>query len=58
VNDFIPEHVRAYVYRVLLALLPILVVLGVVTSSTVPLIIVLVEAVLGLGLAVANTSTD
>jgi hypothetical protein len=51
------ENVRAYIYRVTLAALPLLTAYGVVSESKVPLIIGLVAAVLNVGLATANTST-
>lgn len=52
------ENVRAYIYRVSLALLPILTVYGVVEESKAPLIIAAVAAILNVGLAVKNTSTE
>ena len=55
-----PEHVRAYIYRVLTALVPLLVAYGVVTEGTVGLWLQLAGAVLavgGTGLAAAHTST-
>lgn len=51
------EAKRAYIYRVLLAALPLLTFYGLVTEEQVPLIVGLVSAVLGVGLATANTST-
>ncbi|HEX7038689.1 MAG TPA: hypothetical protein VF202_01090 [Trueperaceae bacterium] len=55
-----PEHVRAYIYRVLTALAPLLVAYGVVAEGTVGLWLQLAGAVLaagGTGLAAAYTST-
>lgn len=54
----IPEQTRAYIYRVLFALLPIALFLGYLTAPLVALILVAAQAVLGIGLAVSNTSTD
>lgn len=51
------EATRAYLYRILLAALPLLTAYGVVAEEMVPLIVALVAAVLGVGLAVGNTST-
>lgn len=52
------ESTRAYFYRVLLALLPLLTLWGVVQESEVPLYVGLAGAVLSTGLATANTSTS
>jgi hypothetical protein len=52
------ERTRAYIYRVLLAAIPLLQAYGIVNESDVPLIIALVGAVLATGLATVNTSTD
>jgi hypothetical protein len=57
-TDRIPQRTRAYIYRVLLALLPVLTVAGVLTGATAPLVIALVAAVLGVGQATAYTSTE
>lgn len=46
---------RSYLYRVLSALAPILVVLGKVTESDVPLYLALASAVLGTGTAAYHT---
>lgn len=53
----IPEHVRAYIYRVLVAAQPILTVYGIIDDQAAALWLGLAAAVLGLGLATANTST-
>jgi hypothetical protein len=53
----IPEHVRAWVYRVLTAAQPLIVAYGVTTNETAALWLAFASAVLGLGLAAANTST-
>ena len=50
------EATRAYIYRVLVALVPILVGFGVVDSRQVSVWLGLAAAVLGFGLASANTS--
>lgn len=50
------ERTRAYVYRVLLAAIPLLVGFGLVQESDVSVWIGLVGAVLSTGLATANTS--
>lgn len=55
-----PEHVRAYLYRIATALIPLLVVLGVVAGDQAQLVLNVVAAVLGVGasgLAAANTTT-
>lgn len=51
------EAVRAYIYRILLALAPLLVAYGLIADNLVALWLVVAEAILGLGLAAANTST-
>lgn len=51
------EAVRAYIYRVLTAAVPILTFWGVVAETEVPLYIGLAAAILGLPVAAANTST-
>lgn len=54
------EATRAYIYRVILALLPLAVVYGAVKGDDAPLIVAVAQAVLGIGgaaLAAANTST-
>lgn len=55
--SFKNEATRAYVYRVLVALVPLLVTYGVVDSRQVAVWLGLASAVLGFGLATANTST-
>ena len=52
------EAHRAYVYRVALAVIALLVGLGVLTDESAPLVIGLLAALLPTGLAVANTSTN
>ena len=54
----IPEHVRAYIYRVLVAAQPIATVYGIVDDQKAMLWLGLAAAILGLGLATANTSTS
>lgn len=51
------EQTRAWVYRVLTAAVPIAIAYGAVDESTAALWLALAGAVLGLGLATANTST-
>ena len=51
------EATRAWIYRVLVAVLPILTVYGVVNESDVVLWLNLAAALLGVGLATANTTT-
>lgn len=52
------EATRAYLYRIALAVLPLLTLWGVVSDQEGPLVIALVAAILGVGLAAKNTSTD
>lgn len=52
-----PESTRAYLYRVVLAALPILTAYGVVADNRAPLFAALAASVLSVGLATANTST-
>lgn len=52
-----PENVRAYIYRVLLALVPVAVAYGYVTEQDAALWVAVASAVLGNGLATLNTST-
>jgi hypothetical protein len=52
------EATRAYVYRVLLALQPVVVAYGLVSDTEAVLWLSVVSAVLGTGLASLNTSTD
>jgi hypothetical protein len=57
-GSLIPSQAaRAYVYRVLLAASPIVTAYGIANGNTVALWLGLAQAVLGLGLATANTST-
>jgi hypothetical protein len=51
------EPTRAYIYRALLALQPLAVAYGLVTDNLAALWINVAAAVLGIGLATANTST-
>ena len=54
------ESTRAYIYRIILAALPIAVIYGVVRGDELPLYLSVVQAVLGIsaaGLATINTST-
>lgn len=51
------EQTRAYIYRILLGASPIVVFYGLATAEEVALWIALVANVLGISLAVANTST-
>lgn len=51
------EATRAYLYRVLLTLQPVVVAYGVMSNELAALWISVLAAVLGLGLASANTST-
>lgn len=52
------EKTRAYVYRVAVAALPLLVLLGLVSGDAVPAIVALLAAALLPALAAANTSTE
>lgn len=52
------EKTRAYIYRVAIAALPLLVLLGLVTSALVPAIAALLAAALLPTLAAKNTSTQ
>lgn len=54
-TKFLTPDVRRWMYRVLLALLPILAAYGKIAESDVPLIVALVAAVLGIGVAEVNT---
>lgn len=51
------ESTRAYIYRVLLTLQPIVVAYGLVTDEMAVLWVNVASAVLGLGLATLNTTT-
>lgn len=50
------EPTRAWIYRIIIAVIPILTYYGVITDDVAPLIVGLVTALLGTGLAVMNTS--
>jgi hypothetical protein len=50
------EATRAWIYRVITAALPLLTAYGIVADEMVPLIIALVAAILGTGLAARNTT--
>lgn len=52
------EATRAYFYRIVLALQPVIVAYGVVSSELAALWISVISAVLVTGLATANTSTS
>ena len=51
------EQTRAYIYRILVAVVPILVAYGIVDSRQIAVWLGLASTVLGFGLASANTST-
>jgi hypothetical protein len=51
------EHVRAWIYRVLLAAQPLIVAYSVASDEQAALWLSLIAAILGTGLASANTST-
>jgi hypothetical protein len=51
------EARRAYIYRVLLAAIPLLAGYGVIDDNKVALFVAFVTALFGTGLAVKNTST-
>lgn len=51
------EATRAYLYRIVLALIPILTAYGVLESADAALYVALAAAVLSTGLAVGNTTT-
>ncbi len=51
------EKVRAYIYRVLVGVAPIVVLYGAATESEVALYLSAAATILGVGLAAANTST-
>jgi hypothetical protein len=54
---YLTERQRAYLYRVLIAIVPLLGVYGVVDQRAVAFISALIAATLGFSLAAANTST-
>lgn len=51
------EATRAWIYRVLTAVVPILIAYGVLDEQVAPLWVALGAAVLGTGMAAVNTST-
>ena len=51
------EATRAWIYRVLVAAVPVLIAYGVLDEATAAVWIGLAAAVLGVGLAAVNTST-
>lgn len=53
-----PEHVRAYIYRIETAVIPLLIAYGILSEKTAALWVSLLGAVFGLGLAAMNTSTE
>jgi len=57
IPDLTKESTRAYVYRILTALVPITISYGVIDSKNAALWVGLIMAVLGTGLASMNTST-
>jgi len=59
VNNIISSQViRAWIYRVLVAVQPLVVVYGLASSAQAALWLGVVSAALGFGLAAANTSTE
>ncbi len=52
-----PESTRAYIYRVLVVAQPLATAYGIIDDQKAALWLALAAAVLGLGLAVKNTST-
>lgn len=57
-DSLFSEATRAWIYRVLTAVVPLLIVYGVLDEQSAPLWVALGAAVLGTGMAAANTSTD
>lgn len=58
-EPIIPEHIRAYIYRIVLAVMVIAVARGLIAQEEAPLWLELILGVLGLGsagLATKNTS--
>jgi hypothetical protein len=51
------EKTRAYIYRVVTAIMPLVVAYGLLEEDKTPLIVAAVGAILGNGLAAINTST-
>lgn len=56
--DLTNESTRAWIYRIVTALLPLLTALGIVTDEIAPLILAVVAAVLSTGMAARNTSVS
>lgn len=56
-RELIPQNIRAWLYRVALAVVPLLIVYGVLDESSAPLWAALVGAVLASGSAVVHTPT-
>jgi hypothetical protein len=54
---FLPENVRAWLYRIATPAIPLLVAYGVIEESKAPLWVAFVAAFLTSGLAAVNTST-
>ncbi len=52
------EATRAYIYRIVLAVIPILTTYGVVAEEKAPLFLALAASILSVGLAAKNTSTS
>lgn len=57
-HTMLKESTRAWVYRVSLAVIPLLIAFGVVQNEDAALWVALAGAVLNTGLATANTSTS
>ena len=55
--SFKNEATRAYIYRVLIALVPIALAYGIVDAKQLPIWLGLISALLGFGMASMNTST-
>lgn len=56
--DWLTPDVRRWLYGIATALVPILVVYGVIESSTAPMWVALVASVLGTGTALAHVPKD
>jgi hypothetical protein len=56
-SPIMDEKTRAYIYRIVLALIPIATAYGVIAEAEAGLFVGLAAAVLSTGLAAANTST-
>lgn len=52
------EATRAWIYRVVTALIPVLTAYGLIDNEKVPVLLALVAAVLSTGMAAVNTSTS